>query len=76
MEVYPFAWLFFVPFIVATSFAILNLFIGIIVDAMQTVHRQEDEEARAQAEPTPMELEIRQLREEVRALAVLIERRS
>ncbi len=76
MEVFPYAWLFFVPFIVTTSFAILNLFIGIIVDAMQTVHRQEDEEARAQAEPTPMELEIRQLREEVRALAVLIERRS
>lgn len=36
MELYPYAWLFFVPFIIVTSFAVLNLFIGIIVDAMQT----------------------------------------
>ena len=35
MEYYPWAWLFFVPFIIVTSFAVLNLFIGIIVDAMQ-----------------------------------------
>ena len=35
MEVYPHAWVFFVPFILVTSFAVLNLFIGIIVDAVQ-----------------------------------------
>ena len=29
--------MFFVPFILVTSFAILNLFIGIIVDAMQQI---------------------------------------
>ena len=32
---FPLAWMFFVPFILITSFAVLNLFIGIIVDAMQ-----------------------------------------
>lgn len=36
MEVSPYAWLFFVPFIVITTFAVLNLFVGIIVDAMQS----------------------------------------
>jgi voltage-gated sodium channel len=36
---------FFVPFIIVTSFAVLNLFIGIIVDAMQTAHATEEEEA-------------------------------
>lgn len=35
MELFPYSWLFFVPFIIVTSFAVLNLFIGIIVDAMQ-----------------------------------------
>lgn len=35
MEVYPFAWLFFVPFIMIATFTILNLFIGIIVSTMQ-----------------------------------------
>lgn len=34
MEVYPYAWVFFVPFILMTSFIVLNLFIGVIVNAM------------------------------------------
>lgn len=40
MEYYPYAWIFFVPFIIVTSFAVLNLFIGIIVDAMQIVQKE------------------------------------
>lgn len=44
MELYPLSWVFFVPFIVITSFAVLNLFIGIIVDAMQSSHMQEEAE--------------------------------
>ncbi len=35
MEVKPWAWAFFVPFIVIATFTILNLFIGIIVSTMQ-----------------------------------------
>jgi voltage-gated sodium channel len=42
MEIHPNAWVFFVPFILVTSFAILNLFIGIIVDAMQTQHLEDE----------------------------------
>lgn len=34
MEEFPFAWAFFVPFILLTSFIVLNLFIGVIVNAM------------------------------------------
>ncbi len=49
MELYPYAWAFFVPFIIVTSFAVLNLFIGIIVDAMQTAHHEEAQEAQSQA---------------------------
>lgn len=40
MEFFPLAWIFFVPFIIITSFAVLNLFIGIIVDAMQTSQQE------------------------------------
>ncbi|MBW2495627.1 MAG: ion transporter [Deltaproteobacteria bacterium] len=49
MDVYPQAWIFFVPFIVMTAFTVLNLFIGIIVDAMQSQHaaeRQAETDAR------------------------------
>jgi len=41
MELFPLSWIFFVPFIIITSFAVLNLFIGIIVDAMQVMHEEE-----------------------------------
>lgn len=36
MEVYPLAWLYFVPFILIATFMMLNLFIAVIVDAIQT----------------------------------------
>ncbi len=35
METHPYAWAFFVPFIILATFTILNLFIGIIVSTMQ-----------------------------------------
>jgi len=38
MDVYPYAWLFFIPFILSTTFTMLNLFIGIVVNAMQSEH--------------------------------------
>ena len=40
MAHFPLSWIFFVPFIIITSFAVLNLFIGIIVDAMQIVQQE------------------------------------
>ncbi len=38
MEEHPYAWAFFVPFIVVATFTILNLFIGIIVTTMQELN--------------------------------------
>ncbi len=50
MEAYPLAWLLFVPFIMMTSFAVLNLFIGLLVNSMQGVYEAEykDEMAKHQ----------------------------
>ena len=63
MEVYPYAWAFFVPFILCTTFVILNLFIGIVVSAMQAEH-----EAEAKAERDMIHDETATLLEELRAL--------
>jgi voltage-gated sodium channel len=49
MEVYPMAWSFFVPFIVITAFSVLNLFIGLLVNTMQSAVEAEAE-AEAEAE--------------------------
>ena len=38
MEVYSWAWVLFVAFIVLSSFTVLNLFIAIIIDSMQTLN--------------------------------------
>ena len=79
MEVHPYSWTFFIPFIVLTSFAVLNLFIGIIVSAMQeeTEHTAQDERSAMQHEQELILTEIRALREEVRALkGVTIENAS
>ena len=42
MEVYPHAWVFFVPFIMMTTFAVVNLLVGLIVNSMQDAHHEED----------------------------------
>ncbi len=44
MEVYPYAWAFFVPFIMVTTFAVVNLLVGLIVNSMQDAHAEEDNE--------------------------------
>ena len=46
MEVYPWIWVYFVPFILVSSFMVLNLFIAIIVTATQSIHADEEEEQR------------------------------
>ncbi|WP_018304630.1 ion transporter [Wenxinia marina] len=42
MEVFPQAWLFFVPFILVTTFAVVNLVVGLIVNSMQDAHAEEE----------------------------------
>jgi len=41
MERYPYAWMFFVPFVIITSFTVLNLFIALLVNTIQEQHQQE-----------------------------------
>ncbi|MCF6444523.1 ion transporter [Nereida sp. MMG025] len=41
MEVYPYAWAFFVPFIMVTTFAVVNLIVGLVVNSMQDAHSEE-----------------------------------
>ncbi|MEM1236993.1 MAG: ion transporter [Pseudomonadota bacterium] len=45
LEVYPYAWAFFVPFIMVTTFAVVNLLVGLIVNSMQDAHAAEANEA-------------------------------
>ena len=74
MAVYPFAWLYFISFILITAFVVLNLFIGIIVSTMQEKHYEEEAsraaatEERAHMEREEMLLLIREMNERVKRL--------
>ena len=69
MEVYPYAWAFFVPFILIATFTMLNLFIAVVVNAMQSYHEMEAEHAQtSHAEHSDLLAEIRALRADLEAL--------
>ncbi|MEP2534322.1 ion transporter [Shimia sp.] len=44
METYAYAWVFFVPFILLTTFIVLNLVVGLVVNSMQDAHHVEADE--------------------------------
>jgi voltage-gated sodium channel len=70
MENHPYAWIFFVVFIVVTTFMVLNLFIGVVVNAMQEEASKLEEVEReiVQEEAAPILAEVKSLRSEVAAL--------
>jgi voltage-gated sodium channel len=74
MEQFPFAWAFFVPFILIATFTMLNLFIAIIVNTMQTFTDQEHAAERAedkkaeQAEQQLMHQQLKDIQQELQAL--------
>lgn len=59
----PLVWVYFVPFILVSSFMVLNLFIAIIVTATNSIH--DDEEALARRELLD---ELRRIRQRLDAL--------
>lgn len=82
MEQFPYAWIFFIPFILVATFTMLNLFIAVIVNAMQDVAEQQHQvavvehradEQVAQARDRALHEEMRELREEVRSLRLLLQ---
>lgn len=73
IEAHPLAWVFFVFFILITSFTMLNLFIAVMIDATQseanseTTQHVDDQHALTRAE-------LAQVREDIQALRGLLER--
>ncbi len=65
LESYPFAWIFFVIFILVTTFTMLNLFIAVIVNATQAEHDLDNAQH--------VEIQHDLTRAEIRALACEID---
>ncbi len=60
MEVFPYAWIFFIVFILISTFVILNLFIAVIVDASN-----DEAEAAAKAERRILRTHLEDMRAEL-----------
>lgn len=83
MEVHGWAWAFFIPFIFIATFTMLNLFIGIIVGAMQS-HALEEatmglthaEEAATPGSAPSVEERLAQLSSELAVIRRLLEERD
>jgi voltage-gated sodium channel len=77
LEHRPMAWLFFVPFILIATFVVLNLFIGVIVDSIQTLREQrKDAEAATSAAATQVAADAARSDAHLDAQAVLAELRA
>jgi len=81
MEVYPHAWLFFLPFILIATFTMLNLLMAVIVNAVQDVQQAELEHAqlsisaKVDAETETLQHELFKLRSEISEIKELIKQR-
>ncbi len=68
MEVFPLAWIFFLLFILSSTFTLLNLFIAVIVNAIQQEHIGETQTQMQTRTQAPASNEISRLRGEMAAL--------
>ncbi|GHF33692.1 ion transporter [Seohaeicola zhoushanensis] len=77
MEQHPHAWIFFVAFIILTTFTTLNLLFGIIVDAMQNAKEEDVREQMAEHgippdEESP-EMRLVMMERDIREIRALLE---
>lgn len=78
---YPWAWAFFIPFIIISSFAVLNLFLALIVNCLNMIHDEDDATARAaevtaHGEREALGQQLQALQQEVAALRADLQARS
>jgi len=67
MEVHPYAWTFFIPFIFIVTFIMINLIIAVVVDAMAEMNAAEEQKLEDN-----LKNEVKNLRNEISELKELI----
>jgi voltage-gated sodium channel len=71
MEKFPYAWIFFIFFILIATFVIVNLFIAVIVDSLTSGSSSEDTQA-ARDQSDILQSEMQAMRQELRELKALV----
>ncbi|MCJ8268367.1 MAG: ion transporter [Psychrosphaera sp.] len=73
MDVYPWSWAYFISFIFLTTFAFLNMVIGIMVSVLEEEHINETELNDRVVTLKDLHGEIKDLHEEIREIKALIQ---
>jgi len=58
---YPYAWVFSTAFLIVVTFVLLNVFVGVIVDAMQTAEEGDDSDEKMQS----LQQEIKSIKHDI-----------
>jgi len=80
MEVYSYAWVYFVPFVLVSSFVVMNVVVGIVVNAISEVtaanldEEAVDEKTEAPASNKELLMEIRSLKDQLNRLEKSLEK--
>ncbi|OCL87698.1 Ion transport protein [Aliarcobacter thereius] len=74
MEIYPYSWLFFVPFIFIVTFVMINLVVAIIVDAMAILNKEEEKNiiGEIQDHDNNLNKEIVELRKDMNEIKLIL----
>lgn len=74
MEVYPFAWGYFAAFILVSSFIVMNVIVGIVVNAISELSENVKIEKHQKqiSESTELEIELAKLKEQIKVIENLI----
>ena len=70
MEVHPYAWLFFIPFIFIATFIIINLIVAVVVDVMNDLGESKESEVELVSKK-----ELQSLRQEIAELKEMLEKK-
>ena len=71
MDKFPYAWIFFIFFILIATFVIVNLFIAVIVDSLTSGSSSEDSQA-VRDQSDVLQSEMQAMRQELRELKALV----
>lgn len=75
ISVFPAAWIYFISFILTSSFIVMNVIVGVVVNAISELsERAKNEKAIQQAKSsTSLEVELQKLKEQIKVIENLLE---
>lgn len=76
MQVQPYAWIYFISFVVIGTFVMINLFVAVVINSLEETKASTDAQARAGAADASLAEDLRVAREALARLEARLEQRQ